>query len=153
MTKNDVNETPESSRDAARTAPVVAPAETVERTASPAPVPSSVLLVEDNVIVALDTEEILKSLGVDIVITAGSVSEALAAIEKQPPSFALLDVNLGAETGFAIAERLAGLKIPFVFATGYGEQFPVPAAFADAPKIVKPYNVDTLRAVLGLAEF
>jgi len=53
----------------------------------------------------------------------------------------------------AIAERLAGLKIPFVFATGYGEQFPVPAAFADAPKIVKPYNVDTLRAVLGLAEF
>jgi CheY-like chemotaxis protein len=116
-------------------------------------VPSSVLLVEDNVIVALDTEETLKRLGVGVVITASSVSQALAAIERQAPAFGLLDVNLGAETGFAIAERLAGLNIPFVFATGYGEQFAVPAAFADAPKIGKPYNADTLRAMLGLAEF
>jgi CheY-like chemotaxis protein len=117
------------------------------------PVPSSVLLVEDNVIVALDTEETLKRLGVGVVITASSVSQALAAIEQHVPAFALLDVNLGAETGFAIAERLAGLKIPFVFATGYGEQFAVPAAFADAPKIGKPYSADTLRAMLELAEF
>jgi CheY-like chemotaxis protein len=117
------------------------------------PVPSTVLLVEDNVIVALDTEETLKRLGVSVVITASSVSQALAAIERQAPEFALLDVNLGPETGFAIAERLAGLKIPFVFATGYGEQFAVPAVFADAPKIGKPYSVDTLRTMLGLAEF
>ena len=116
-------------------------------------VPSSVLLVEDNVIVALDTEETLKRLGVGVVITASSVSQALAAIEQHAPAFALLDVNLGAETGFAIAERLAGLRIPFVFATGYGEQFAVPAAFADTPKIGKPYSADTLRAMLELAEF
>jgi CheY-like chemotaxis protein len=117
------------------------------------PVPSSVLLVEDDVIVALDTEETLKRLGVGVVITASSVAQALAAIERHAPAFALLDVNLGAETGFAIAERLAGLKIPFVFATGYGEQFAAPAAFADTPKIGKPYSADTLRAMLGLAEF
>jgi CheY-like chemotaxis protein len=117
------------------------------------PVPSSVLLVEDNVIVALDTEETLKRLGVSVVITASSVSQALAAIEQHVPAFALLDVNLGVETGFAIAERLAGLKIPFVFATGYGEQFTVPAAFADAPKIGKPYSADMLKAMLELAEF
>jgi CheY-like chemotaxis protein len=117
------------------------------------PVPSSVLLVEDNVIVALDTEETLKRLGVSVVITASSVSQALAAIEQHAPAFALLDVNLGAETGFAVAERLAGLKIPFVFATGYGEQFVVPAVFANAPKIGKPYSADTLKAMLGRAEF
>jgi len=121
-----------------------------ERTGS---VPPSVLLVEDNVIVALDTEETLKRLGVGVVITASSVAQALAAIEKHSPSFALLDVNLGSETGFAIAERLAELKIPFVFATGYGEQFTCPAIFADTPKIGKPYNADTLRAMLELAEF
>jgi CheY-like chemotaxis protein len=115
--------------------------------------PASVLLVEDNVIIALDTEETLKRLGVDVVITASSVSQALAAIEKHSPAFALLDVALGAETGFAVAERLAGLKIPFVFATGYGEQFAFPAMFANAPKIGKPYSVDTLRAMLELAEF
>ena len=117
------------------------------------PVPSSVLLVEDNVIVALDTEETLKRLGVSVVITASSVAQALAAIEQHVPAFALLDVNLGTETGFAIAERLADLKIPFVFATGYGEQFAVPAVFSDAPKIGKPYSADTLRAMLELAEF
>ena len=121
-----------------------------ERTGS---VPPSVLLVEDNVIVALDTEETLKRLGVAVVITASSVSQALAAIEKHLPAFALLDVNLGSETGFAVAERLAGLQIPFAFATGYGEQFAVPAMFANAPKIGKPYNVDMLRAMLELAEF
>ena len=116
-------------------------------------VPSSVLLVEDNAIVAMDTEETLKRLGVGVVITASSVAQALAAIDKHSPAFALLDVNLGGETGFAVAERLAGMQIPFAFATGYGEEFAVPAMFADAPKIGKPYNVEMLRAMLELAEF
>jgi CheY-like chemotaxis protein len=116
-------------------------------------VPSSVLLVEDDAIIAMDTEEALKGLGVGLVITASSVSQALAALEKHSPAFALIDVALGAETGFVIAERLAGLKIPFAFATGYGDQFDFPAMFADAPKIGKPYSADTLRAMLELAEF
>jgi CheY-like chemotaxis protein len=142
MTKRDVNKSTESPRDLVRTAPA-------ELTASTASVPSSVLLVEDNVIIAWDAEETLKSLGVDLVITACSVSQAIAAIEKHSPSFALLDVNLGAETSFAIAERLAGLKIPFAFVSGYAEQIAYPAIFAEIPKICKPYTVDTLRAVLS----
>lgn len=149
MTKRDVNEPTESPRDAARTAPVIAPRETGERIASTAPLPSSVLLVEDNVIIAWDAEETLKHLGVGLVITASSVSQALAAIEKQPPSFALLDVDLGIETSFAVAEQLMGSRIPFAFVTGYGEQITLPAIFADVPKIGKPYSVDTLRAVLS----
>jgi CheY-like chemotaxis protein len=116
-------------------------------------VPASVLVVEDNVLVALDTEETLKRLGVGVVITASNVSQALAAIEQHSPAFVLLDVNLGGETGFAIAEQLVGLKIPFAFATGYGEEFAVPANFAHAPKIGKPYSAETLRAMLELAEF
>jgi CheY-like chemotaxis protein len=140
MTKRDVNDATEPSR---------APRDTAARTASTAPVPSSVLLVEDNVIIAWDAEETLKGLGVGLVITASSVSQALAAIEKQSPSFALLDVDLGAETSFAVAERLAGSKIPFAFVTGYGEQTAFPAIFADVPRIGKPYSVDTLRAVLS----
>jgi CheY-like chemotaxis protein len=112
-------------------------------------VPPCVLLVEDNVIIAWDAAETLKSLGVGLVITASSVSQALAAIEKQPPSFALLDVDLGAETSFAVAERLAGSRVPFAFVTGYGEQIALPAIFAEVPKIGKPYSVDTLRAVLS----
>jgi len=112
-----------------------------------------VLLVEDDAIIALDTEEILKRLGVVVVISASTVSQAFAAIETHSPAFAFIDVNLGRETGFPIAERLVGLKIPFVFATGHGEQFVFPAIFADTPKIGKPYNADMLRAMLELAEF
>jgi CheY-like chemotaxis protein len=149
MTKRDVNEPTEPSRDLARTAPAVASREPAELTAATALVPPCVLLVEDNVIIAWDAEETLKGLGVGLVITASSVSQALAAIEKQPPSFALLDVDLGLETSFAVAEQLMGSGIPFAFVTGYGEQIALPAIFADVPKIGKPYTGDTLRAVLS----
>ena len=149
MTKRDVNEPTEPPRDLVRTAPAVASRELAERTAATASAPPCVLLVEDNVIIAWDAEETLKRLGVGLVITASSVSQALAAIEQQPPSFALLDVDLGIETSFAVAERLAGSKIPFAFVTGYGKQITLPAMFADVPKIGKPYSVDTLRAVLS----
>lgn len=149
MIKRDENEVTEPSHGLVRTTAIIAPRETAERAASAAPVPSSVLLVEDNVIIAWDAEETLKRLGVGLVITASSVSQALAAIEKQLPSFALLDVDLGIETSFAVAEQLMGSRIPFVFVTGYGEQIALPAIFADVPKIGKPYSVDTLRAVLS----
>ena len=149
MTKRDMNEPTEPSRDLGRTTAVIAPGETAERIASTAPVPPCVLLVEDNVIIAWDAEETLKRLGVGLVISASSVSQALAAIEKQPPSFALLDVDLGIETSFAVAEQLMRSGIPFAFVTGYGEQIALPAIFADVPKIGKPYSVDTLRAVLS----
>jgi CheY-like chemotaxis protein len=149
MIKRDEDEVTEPSHGLVKAAAIVAPREAAERAASAAPVPSSVLLVEDNVIIAWDAEETLKSLGVGFVITASSVSQALAAIEKQSPAFALLDVDLGIETSFAVAEQLMGAGIPFAFVTGYGEQIALPAIFADVPKIGKPYSVDTLRAVLS----
>ena len=70
---------------------------------------------------------------------------------SRAPDFALLDVNLGVETSFEIAERLVEIGVPFAFATGYGEQIAFPVAFNEAPKIRKPYSTDTLRAVLRQA--
>lgn len=110
--------------------------------------PAHVLLVEDNLIIALDTEEAMARLGVATVRVASGVTDALKAIEEQRPDFALLDVNLGNETSFDVAERLGALKVPFAFATGYGEQIAFPAEFAHVPKIRKPYSTDMLRATL-----
>jgi hypothetical protein len=73
----------------------------------------------------------------------------ILSIAERAPRFALLDVNLGAETNFEIAEQLAEQNIRFAFATGYGEQVVFPAAFADAPRLRKPYAPETLRAVLA----
>ena len=72
--------------------------------------PDDVLLVEDNMIIALDTEETMLKLGVKTVRIASGVADALKAIEERAPDFALLDVNLGAETSFEIAEALTQLS-------------------------------------------
>jgi DNA-binding LytR/AlgR family response regulator len=69
-------------------------------------------------------------------------------ISEQVPDFALLDVGLVHEKSFAIAERLDALKIPFVFVTGYGTDVRLPAAFADKPRLPKPYPAEELRALL-----
>ena len=79
--------------------------------------------------------------------TAGSVAQALMMIEERAPDFALLDVGLVREKSFAIAERLAALKIPFVFVTGYGADRVI-AAFADRPRLPKPCSSDALLSVL-----
>ena len=110
--------------------------------------PTDVLLIEDNLIIALDTEDILRRIGVRDVRTAASVGEALREIRERAPDFALLDVNLGNETSFEIATRLAELKIRFAFATGYGEQAAFPPEFGETQKLRKPYSIDMLRAAL-----
>lgn len=84
-------------------------------------VPGHVLVVEDSLIIAMDTEDNLRGLGVTTVTTAGSVAAALASIDIDPPDLAILDYNLGSETSDPIAEVLRARGIPFVLATGYGE--------------------------------
>ena len=115
----------------------------------PGKLPQDVLLVEDNLIIALDSEDMLHRLGVSEVRVASNVRQALRAIEERAPSFALLDVNLGTETSFEIAERLLERNIPFAFATGYGEEGAFPEPFSNTPKYSKPYTADVLRAALA----
>jgi len=115
----------------------------------PGSVRGDVLLVEDNLIIALDTEDILLRLGVREVRTASNVAEALRAIGQRVPEFALLDVNLGTETSFEIGMKLKELNVPFCFTTGYGEQAIFPDVFSDIAKFRKPYTADVLRAALS----
>jgi DNA-binding NtrC family response regulator len=110
--------------------------------------PDDVLIVEDDPIIALDFEYTILSFGVKAVRTAGNVAQALDLIADRAPDFALLDVGLIREKSFAIAARLDELKIPFVFISGYGTDVRLPAAFADRPRLPKPYSSDALRALL-----
>ncbi|MCK1389843.1 response regulator [Bradyrhizobium sp. 1] len=110
--------------------------------------PSDVLIVEDDPIIAIDFEDRLLGFGVTSVRTVGSVTQALGAIAKRAPDFALLDVELIREKSFAIAERLVALGIPFVFVTGYGTDARIPPEFAGRPRLQKPCSSDALEAVL-----
>jgi CheY-like chemotaxis protein len=125
--------------------PVVA--EMMER-ASPDRMPTDVLIVEDDPIIALDFEDTILGFGVTRVRTAGGVAKALEMIGGRVPDFALLDVGLVREKSFAVAERLRALQIPFVFITGYGADVRLPAAFADWPRLPKPCSSDALQAAL-----
>jgi CheY-like chemotaxis protein len=111
--------------------------------------PDDVLIVEDDLIIALDFEDTILGFGVKTVRTAASVARALEMIADRAPDFALLDVGLVHEKSFAIAERLDALKIPFVFVTGYGPKVAFPHAFAHRPTLEKPYSGEELKTLLS----
>jgi CheY-like chemotaxis protein len=110
--------------------------------------PDDVLIVEDDPIIALDFEDTISGFGAKTVRTAGSVAMALQMIDQRAPDFALLDVSLRRENSLAVAERLEALNIPFVFVTGYAADVKLPAAFADRPRLPKPFSTAALEAAL-----
>ncbi|GFE83178.1 signal transduction histidine kinase [Steroidobacter agaridevorans] len=113
------------------------------------PIPQDVLLVEDNLIIALDAVDALRKAGARDVRPASNVSAALGMIEERQPEFAVLDVNLGIENSFEVANRLLALGVPFAFMTGYGENEAFPDELAHVPRIRKPFTQQSLAAVLG----
>ena len=119
-----------------------------EPTALAGALPADVLIVEDDLIIALDLEEIVQRSGVKATRMASTVAQALELIAAATPEFALLDVGLRDETSLAIADRLAALAVPFAFLTGYGARaMPLPR-FGDRPKVAKPFAAVDVETVL-----
>jgi len=108
-----------------------------------------VLLVEDSLIIAMDAEDILTRLGAESVATASTVPIALDELRHLQPAVALLDINLGSETSIPIADRLKAMGVPYLFATGYGEQAKLPDAHSEAPVLQKPYTIENVARGLG----
>ncbi len=113
----------------------------------------TVLLVEDSLIIALDAEDILQRFGATIV-TASTLDAAHDRLGEMRPDLAILDINLGDQTSFAIADRLSDLGIPFFFASGYGEQAKLPMEHRARMVVQKPYTtgniVRSIEDVLGI---
>lgn len=124
------------------------PIDSPDGAAPPGAVPRDVLVVEDELIIALDFEDTLYSLGVATVRAAATVAQALALIDERAPDFALLDVGLLNENSFVVARRLTELQIRFAFVTGYGGDKRFPAEYALVPRLPKPYSSESLLSVL-----
>jgi PAS domain S-box-containing protein len=121
-------------------APQARPVETVAAPRTPRSLKGSrVLIVEDAVLLALELETGLSEAGAEVVGPAYELEEAMALLER-PIDAAVLDANLNGRSVTPVAEALAKRKVPFVFATGYGETGGAPGGF-DAPVIRKPYDV------------
>jgi CheY-like chemotaxis protein len=96
-----------------------------------------VLVVEDDYLIGIDLADMLEHAGADVVGPVVSVADALNALDPLPDA-ATLDVQLGEETSFSIADELARRGVPFVFATGTASL--IPAAYRSRPLCQKPLS-------------
>ncbi len=111
----------------------------------------TILLVEDEPLIAMMLEDFLESMGHKVVATAETVADALARVEEGGFEVAIIDVHLkGGEKSWPIADALAARSIPFVLATG-GHIEPPPAEHAGVPTLSKPFTIDAIEPVLDLA--
>ncbi len=98
-----------------------------------------VLIVEDEPLIAMLVQEWLEELDCTVVGPAASVSGALQLIAGTELDGAILDVSLGKDESFPIADELRKRRVPFVFATGYGGDGLEPR-FAGAQVLAKPFE-------------
>jgi CheY-like chemotaxis protein len=107
-----------------------------------------VLVVEDEMLVLMNIEDALADLGCEAVSCAATTHDALALLEAERFDAVMLDVNLGGQSSYRVADALALRSIPFVFSTGYGEHG-IEARFGDRPVLRKPYSDRQLGAALA----
>lgn len=115
--------------------------------------PESVLIVEDTMIIGMVAEDYFRELGSENVAVASNLEQADEILRNMAIEFALLDVNLGRETSFGLARRLARDGIKIAFASGYGDGANFPSELQDIPRITKPYNKDSITELLVRAGF
>jgi len=109
---------------------------------------NSILLVEDEPLIAMMLEDFLDTLGYASCGSVDSVDAALARIAEGGVGAAILDVRLrGGEASWPIADALTESAIPFLLATG-GHVEPPPARHATAPVLAKPFTMDSVASAL-----
>ena len=107
------------------------------------------LLVEDDYLLALGLADSARDLGAEVFGPVAAVEDALALVRQLPElDAAILDVNLGSETIFPVADALRARGVPFVFSTA-SDIAAMPARFRDVPLCRKPFDLATFQASLG----
>lgn len=109
-----------------------------------------VLLVEDEAILAMLVEDYLEEMGCVVAATAARLDDAIAKAGSLPLDLAVLDVNLGGELSYPVAELLRARGVPFIFATGYGA-VDLPEALRGVPVLAKPFRQPEMERALGTA--
>jgi DNA-binding response OmpR family regulator len=105
-----------------------------------------ILVVEDELTVAMCIEDILVQAGYVVVGPVGRLEKALEAVSNEQLDVALLDMNLKGKSIYPVARILADRGIPFAFLSGYGAD--VLPADIKAPLLPKPFDVNELLATL-----
>ena len=109
-----------------------------------------VLVVEDEILVAMLLEDMLADLGFEVLGPAMRLDAALKMALDESFDLAVLDVNLANEQSFPVAQLLQERGIPFVFATGYGLRG-LDERFKEVTTLQKPFEPDQLANAISLA--
>jgi CheY-like chemotaxis protein len=107
-----------------------------------------ILVVEDDLFIAMDVELMVHECGCVPVGPASNVESGLTIIRQNNLDGAVLDVNLGDERVWPVADLLKEHGVPFILATGYSTA-EVPERFADCPVLHKPLREGDLVTALG----
>lgn len=107
-----------------------------------------VLVLEDSLIIAMETEDVLRAFGAGSIDIVNSVDHAMDAVKAEKYDFALLDVNLGEGMSFDFARSLRETSIPFGFVSGYSDTQDFPTDMQDVPLLVKPFDEPAMREFL-----
>jgi DNA-binding response OmpR family regulator len=107
-----------------------------------------ILLVEDAFLIADELVHLLSEWGCDVIGPAPTLSAALHLSDVPGIDGALLDVNLGKEMVFAVAEKLAARNIPFLFLSAHSTPSAFPPEFQTVPRVTKPFDPAVLEAAM-----
>lgn len=113
--------------------------------------PLKILVVEDEGLIALNLELMLRRFGCEIVGPISEIDDIVCTARKHNPDGAFLDVNLRGRKVFDVLPEMMGLGVPCVLSSGYDDPMLFPAAFRDMPRIAKPFDETALRR--ACAEF
>jgi DNA-binding response OmpR family regulator len=109
-------------------------------------------VVEDDPLIAFDTEQLLQDFGCAVVGPVGKLEVAMRLADEEAFDVALLDVNIRGGRVFPVAERLRARGIPFALASGYGD-WALPEDFRNLQRLSKPFTRKDLEAkVLSLQQ-
>lgn len=106
-----------------------------------------VLVLEDEMLIAMLLEDTLAEHDCKIMGPAATIAEALALIDAEQPDAAIMDVNIGGEKAYAVAEALDARGVPFLLVSGYG-QFAAPENRPHWVVCAKPFRSEDMVAML-----
>jgi len=120
-----------------------------------AQVATDVLIIEDEPMIAMDLESIVEGLGHRVTATARTHDEAVKAVRRQVPGLVLADIQLadGSSGLDAVNEMLGSIEVPVIFITAYPDRLLTGERPEPAFLITKPYQPDTVKAIVSQALF
>ncbi len=108
-----------------------------------------VLIVEDELLIALDLTRIVQEFGCTVAGPASTVDKAMALLETQRPDVALLDEDLRGQPVTPLAETLRRHRVPFAILSGYDRSPTGDEVLVSATRLRKPTSASAIRAVLN----